>query len=84
VSHPKAEIRDLPEETIAGRPMFRRVWNITERGDVVDVFRRSDEWPNVVHDVPANRAPALGYRPEQARTHGPRLGRQWQATCHKR
>jgi predicted CoA-binding protein len=50
------------EERILGQPVYRRVRDIPEGVDIVDVFRRSEELPNVVEDALAARAPALWFQ----------------------
>ena len=50
------------EEEILGRKVYRRVRDILEGVDLVDVFRRSSELPGVVEDALAARAPALWFQ----------------------
>jgi uncharacterized protein len=50
------------EETILGAPVYRRVQDIPGGVDLVDVFRRSEELPQVVDDAIAARAPAIWFQ----------------------
>jgi hypothetical protein len=47
------------EEQILGQTVYRRVQDIPEPVDIVDVFRQSHDIPEVVEDVLAAKAPAL-------------------------
>jgi uncharacterized protein len=47
------------EEQILGQRVFRRVQDIPGPVDLVDVFRRSEELPEVIEDALAARAGAL-------------------------
>ncbi len=68
-----------PRETeILGQKVYRRVQDIPDGVDLVDVFRRSEELPAVTEDVLAGRARALWFQldcvheeaAERARTAG--------------
>ena len=50
------------EDTILGRPVFRRVSDITGGVDLVDVFRRSEHLPEVVEDALPGRVQALWFQ----------------------
>ena len=50
------------EEEILGQKVYRRVQDIPEGVDLVNVFRRSSELPGVVEDTLAARAPALWFQ----------------------
>jgi uncharacterized protein len=50
------------EDEILGRKAYRRVQDIPGGVDLVDVFRRSEELPEVVDDALAARAPALWFQ----------------------
>jgi predicted CoA-binding protein len=47
------------EDEILGRKVYRRVRDVAGTVDLVDVFRRSEELPEVIDDVLAARAGAL-------------------------
>ena len=47
------------ESSILGRPVFRRVQEIPEGVDLVNVFRRSEDLAPVFDDALAARAPAI-------------------------
>lgn len=47
------------EDRILGRPVFRRVQDIPDGVDLVNVFRRSEELGPVFDDALAARAPAI-------------------------
>ena len=47
------------EEQILGQTVYRRVQDVPGTVDLVDVFRRSEELPEVIDDVLAARAGAL-------------------------
>jgi len=47
------------EQQILGQTVYRRVQDIPEPVDIVDVFRQSDDIPEVVEDALAAKAPAL-------------------------
>jgi predicted CoA-binding protein len=49
-------------DEILGRRVYRRVQDVPEPVDVVDVFRRSESLPSVVDDVLAARAPAVWFQ----------------------
>ena len=50
------------EETILGQKVYRRLQDVPERVDVVDVFRRREELGGVVDDALAAHAPALWFQ----------------------
>jgi predicted CoA-binding protein len=50
------------EDTILGQPVFRQVRDITGGVDLVDVFRRSEQLPEVVEDALLGRVPALWFQ----------------------
>jgi len=50
------------EERILGQEVFRRVRDVTDSVDLVDVFRRSEELPGAVDDSLAAKAPALWFQ----------------------
>jgi predicted CoA-binding protein len=50
------------EEKILGQQVYRRLQDIPGGVDLVDVFRRSEELPNVVSDAVAARAPAVWFQ----------------------
>jgi predicted CoA-binding protein len=50
------------EERILGREVYRRVQDVPGGVDLVDVFRRSEELPNVVLDAIAGKAPAVWFQ----------------------
>ncbi len=50
------------EETILGRKVYRSVKDIPGGVDIVDVFRRGEDLPEVVDDVLAAEAPALWFQ----------------------
>lgn len=50
------------EDEILGRKVYRRVQDIPGGVDLVDVFRRSEELPEVVDDALAAKAPALWFQ----------------------
>jgi predicted CoA-binding protein len=50
------------EESILGAQVYRRVQDVPGGVDLVDVFRRSDQLPNVVDDAIAARAPAIWFQ----------------------
>jgi predicted CoA-binding protein len=47
------------EEQILGRPVYRRVQDVPDGVDLVDVFRRSDQLAPVFEDAIAAKAPAI-------------------------
>ena len=52
-----------PRETeIMGRPVYPSLEALTEVPDLVDVFRRTDELPDVTRDAIAVGAPALWFQ----------------------
>jgi uncharacterized protein len=50
------------EQTILGQRVCRRIQDIPEGVDLVDVFRRSEALPDVVEDAIAAKAPALWFQ----------------------
>lgn len=50
------------EESILGRPVYRRVQDIPGGVDLVDVFRRSEELGKVTDDAIAAKAKALWFQ----------------------
>ncbi len=50
------------EERILGEQVYRRVQDIPGGVDLVDVFRRGEELPEVVEDALAAKAPALWFQ----------------------
>ena len=50
------------EETILGRPVYRRLQDVPGAIDIVDVFRRSAELHGVTLDALAARAKALWFQ----------------------
>jgi predicted CoA-binding protein len=50
------------EETILGREVYRSVKDIPGGVDLVDVFRRGEDLPEVVEDALAAKAPALWFQ----------------------
>lgn len=50
------------EETILGRQVYRSVKEIPGGVDIVDVFRRGEDLPEVVDDALAAKAPALWFQ----------------------
>lgn len=50
------------EDEILGQKVYRRVQDIPDGVDLVDVFRRSEELPGVVEDALAAGAPALWFQ----------------------
>jgi predicted CoA-binding protein len=50
------------EDTILGQPVFRQVRDITGGVDLVDVFRRSEQLPEVVEDSLLGRVSALWFQ----------------------
>lgn len=50
------------EERILGQQVYRRVRDIPGGVDLVDVFRRGQDLPEVVEDALAARAPALWFQ----------------------
>jgi predicted CoA-binding protein len=50
------------EETILGRQVYRSVQEIPGGVDIVDVFRRGEDLPEVVDDALAAKAPALWFQ----------------------
>ena len=50
------------EEEILGRKVYRRVQEIPDGVDLVDVFRRSEDLPAVTEDVLAGRTRALWFQ----------------------
>lgn len=50
------------EQRILGRTVYRRVQDVPAGVDVVDVFRRGEELPEVVEDVLASGARALWFQ----------------------
>lgn len=50
------------EETILGRKVYRSVKEISGGVDIVDVFRRGEDLPEVVDDALAAPAPALWFQ----------------------
>lgn len=50
------------EDTILGRQVYRSVKEIPGGVDIVDVFRRGEDLPEVVDDALAAKAPALWFQ----------------------
>jgi predicted CoA-binding protein len=50
------------EDEILGEKVYRRVQDIPEPVDLVDVFRRGEDLPEVVDDALAAKAPALWFQ----------------------
>lgn len=50
------------DERILGQPVYRRVQDIPGGVDLVDVFRRGEDLPEVVEDALAAGAPALWFQ----------------------
>ena len=50
------------EETILGRKVYRSLKDIPGGVDLVDVFRRGEDLPEVVEDALAAKAPALWFQ----------------------
>ena len=64
-----------PEEEILGQKVYRSVQDIPGHVDLVDVFRRSEELPEVIDDTLAAKAGALWLQLGCVDEHGARRAR---------